>query len=167
MVCFKDSTAIWLTANLLLSEVVKTLGIFLKKSVMPTRWLPVSNQCRSTGNLLAILLDPSYEKQNSPRLHEVGRLFWGRFFMIEEKSLMKEKSITDCSSNERGKRKLYAVYFFCVGSNTSFFYGAYHLWIINAIFLIYQTWNTCPKSYFSYYYLQWCLWSVLLENAGL
>ena len=74
MACVKDFTVIWSTANLLLSEVVKTLGIFLKRSVMPTRWLPVSNQCRSTGNLLAILLNPSYEKQSSLRLYEVGRL---------------------------------------------------------------------------------------------
>ena len=74
MACVKDFTVVWLTANLFLSEVVKTLGIFLKRSVMPTCWLPVSNQCRSTGNLLAILLNPSYEKQNSLRLHEVGSL---------------------------------------------------------------------------------------------
>ena len=47
--------------------------------------------------------------------------------MIGGKSVMNKKIITDCSSNERGKGKLYAVYFFCIGSNTSFFYGAYHL----------------------------------------
>ena len=92
---------------------------------------------------------------------------WSRKAALREVFPWRKKIITDCSSNESGKRKLHTIYFFCVGSNAPFFCGAYHLWIINAIFLIYQTWNTCPKSYFSYYYLQWCLWSVLLENAGL